>query len=134
MNQPKQQQELPGHEAPLRPQPDHGEPSYRGSGRLAGEAVILTGGDSGGGPHMAPGSALITTASVNSDMPRPTLLIPATMEPEEVERFGQDVPMKRAGQPAEVAPVYVLLASHEASYISGAGIAVTGGKPIIQAA
>jgi NAD(P)-dependent dehydrogenase (short-subunit alcohol dehydrogenase family) len=39
--------------------------------------------------------------------------------------------MKRPGQPRELAPVYVLLASDEASYISGATVAVTGGKPII---
>jgi NAD(P)-dependent dehydrogenase (short-subunit alcohol dehydrogenase family) len=39
--------------------------------------------------------------------------------------------MKRPGQPRELAPVYVMLASDEASYISGATIAVTGGKPII---
>jgi NAD(P)-dependent dehydrogenase (short-subunit alcohol dehydrogenase family) len=48
-----------------------------------------------------------------------------------VESFGEQVPMGRAGQPAELAPVYVLLASDEASYISGARIAVTGGKPIL---
>ena len=39
--------------------------------------------------------------------------------------------MKRPAQPAELAPVYVLLASDEASYVSGATIAVTGGKPIL---
>jgi NAD(P)-dependent dehydrogenase (short-subunit alcohol dehydrogenase family) len=53
------------------------------------------------------------------------------MPPEQVASFGSDVPLKRAGQPAEVAPVYVLLASDEGSYISGARVAVTGGKPII---
>jgi NAD(P)-dependent dehydrogenase (short-subunit alcohol dehydrogenase family) len=69
----------------------------------------------------------------NSVAPGPiwTPLIPSTMPPEEVESFGQQVPMKRPGQPAEVAPVYVLLASDQASYISGARIAVTGGTPII---
>jgi NAD(P)-dependent dehydrogenase (short-subunit alcohol dehydrogenase family) len=121
-------------------------------------------------PHMKPGSSIINTSSVNSDMPKPTLLayattkgavvnftaglaqlladkgiransvapgpiwtplIPSTMPPEQVQSFGQQVPMKRAGQPAEVAPVYVLLASDEASYVSGARIAVTGGVPII---
>ena len=121
-------------------------------------------------PHMQPGGSIINTASVNSDMPKPTLLayaatkaaivnftaglaqllaergiransvapgpiwtplIPSTMPPEEVEKFGSSVPLNRPGQPAEVAPVYVLLASDEASYISGARIAVTGGKPII---
>jgi NAD(P)-dependent dehydrogenase (short-subunit alcohol dehydrogenase family) len=53
------------------------------------------------------------------------------MPPEKVESFGEQVPLGRAGQPAELAPVYVLLASDEASYISGARIAVTGGKPIL---
>lgn len=60
-----------------------------------------------------------------------TPLIPATMPEEKVTSFGEQVPMKRPGQPRELAPVYVLLASDEASYISGATIAVTGGKPII---
>jgi NAD(P)-dependent dehydrogenase (short-subunit alcohol dehydrogenase family) len=60
-----------------------------------------------------------------------TPLIPATMPPEKVVHFGEQVPMKRPAQPRELAPVYVLLASDEASYVSGATIAVTGGKPII---
>jgi NAD(P)-dependent dehydrogenase (short-subunit alcohol dehydrogenase family) len=69
----------------------------------------------------------------NSVAPGPiwTPLIPATMPPDQVESFGQQVPMKRPGQPAEVAPVYVMLASSQASYISGARIAVTGGTPIL---
>jgi NAD(P)-dependent dehydrogenase (short-subunit alcohol dehydrogenase family) len=121
-------------------------------------------------PHMGPGSSIIGSSSVNSDMPSPTLapyaatkaaianfcaslaqllgekgirvnsvapgpiwtpLIPATMPPEKVESFGQDTPLGRPGQPAELAPVYVLLASDEGSYISGARIAVTGGRPIL---
>ncbi|MFC8302602.1 SDR family oxidoreductase [Specibacter sp. NPDC057265] len=121
-------------------------------------------------PHMAPGSAVIGSSSVNSDMPSPTLapyaatkaaianfsaslaqllgekgirvnsvapgpiwtpLIPATMPPEKVESFGSDVPLGRAGQPAELAPTYVLLASDDGSYISGARVAVTGGRPIL---
>jgi NAD(P)-dependent dehydrogenase (short-subunit alcohol dehydrogenase family) len=120
--------------------------------------------------HMAPGSAIINTTSINSDKPSPGLLayattkgaianfsaglaqllaekgirvnsvapgpiwtplIPSTMPPEEVKNFGQQTPMKRAGQPAELAPVYVMLASSEASYVSGARIAVTGGAPIL---
>ena len=70
---------------------------------------------------------------VNSVAPGPiwTPLIPSTMPPEQVKTFGQQTPMKRAGQPAELAPVYVLLASDEASYISGARIPVTGGTPIL---
>lgn len=121
-------------------------------------------------PHMRPGSSIIGSSSVNSDMPSPTLapyaatkaaianfaaslaqllgpggirvnsvapgpiwtpLIPSTMPPEKVEHFGENTPLGRAGQPAELAPVYVLLASDEGSYISGARIAVTGGRPIL---
>ena len=69
----------------------------------------------------------------NSVAPGPiwTPLIPATMPAEKVKNFGKQVPMQRPGQPKEVAPVFVMLASDEASYISGANIAVTGGKPII---
>jgi NAD(P)-dependent dehydrogenase (short-subunit alcohol dehydrogenase family) len=69
----------------------------------------------------------------NSVAPGPvwTPLIPATMPPEKVESFGKDVPLGRAAQPVELAPVYVLLASDEGSYISGARIAVTGGNPIL---
>ena len=269
----------PGKSGPMNPPPDHGEESYKGSGRLEGKKAVITGGDSGIGravaiafaregadvmiayldeeddaretarwveqagrkavlfagdiskretcealvqkaadafgridvlvnnaayqmtretmeeisdeewchtfdtnitamfrivkaalPHMQPGAAIVNTASVNADTPKPTLLpyattkgaiqnftgglaqllaekgirancvapgpiwtplIPATMPPEQVESFGGQVPMKRPGQPVELAPAYVLLASDEASYISGATIAVTGGKPII---
>jgi NAD(P)-dependent dehydrogenase (short-subunit alcohol dehydrogenase family) len=280
MNQPAQQQELPGQTGQLRPQPDHGEESYRGSGRLDGKAAVITGADSGIGravaiafaregadilisyldeeeddaqetrrwveqagrkavlvpgdlsdparcrtvidtavaefgrvdilvsnaaeqhthdkleditdaewdrtlavnlsaffyltkaalPHMRPGSSIIGTTSVNSDSPTPGLLpydvtkagianmtaalaqllaprsiransvapgpiwtplIPSTMPSEQVESFGSSAPLDRPGQPAEVAPAYVLLASDEASYISGARIAITGGQPIL---
>jgi NAD(P)-dependent dehydrogenase (short-subunit alcohol dehydrogenase family) len=70
---------------------------------------------------------------VNSVAPGPiwTPLIPATMPEEKVKSFGSDTPLGRAGQPAELAPVYVLLASDDGSYISGARIAVTGGRPIL---
>ena len=70
---------------------------------------------------------------VNSVAPGPiwTPLIPSTMPPEKVEKFGTDTPLGRVGQPAELAPVYVLLASDAGSYISGARIAVTGGRPIL---
>ncbi|MES9525170.1 SDR family oxidoreductase [Streptomyces capoamus] len=279
MSQPRQQQVPPGETAGMTPRPDHGEHSYRGSGRLAGKAAVITGGDSGIGravaiayaregadillsyldehedaeetarwvrdagrtcvlvpgdladpahcrsvvekavqefgrvdvlvsnaafqmtrdsltdipdeewdrtlainlsaffhlakaavPHMRPGSAIIGSTSVNSDSPPPQLLpydvtkagianmvgslaqmlaskgiransvapgpiwtplIPATMPPEQVESFGSEVPLGRPGQPAELAPVYVMLASDEAAYVSGARIAVTGGQPIL---
>lgn len=121
-------------------------------------------------PHMRPGSSIIGSSSVNSDMPSPELapyaatkaaianfcaslaqmlgpkgirvnsvapgpiwtpLIPATMPPEKVEHFGQDTPLGRPGQPAELAGAYVLLASDDGSYMSGSRIAVTGGRPIL---
>jgi NAD(P)-dependent dehydrogenase (short-subunit alcohol dehydrogenase family) len=277
--QPEQQQEVPGELGKMTPKPDHGEESYRGSGRLTGKAAVITGGDSGIGravaiafaregadvlisylnehedardtakyvedagrmcvlvagdvadrthaktiipkaveafgkvdilvnnaafqmshesldevsdeewdytlavnlsamftlckdaiPHMQPGASIINSSSVNSDQPSPNLapyamtkagianfsaslaqmlaekgirvnsvapgpiwtpLIPATMPPEKVGSFGEQVPIGRAGQPAELAPVYVMLASDEASYVSGARVAVTGGKPIL---
>jgi len=70
---------------------------------------------------------------VNSVAPGPiwTPLIPATMPEEKVESFGAQVPLGRPGQPKELAPVYVLLASDAGSYVSGARIAVTGGNPIL---
>ncbi|NWD64045.1 SDR family oxidoreductase [Pseudomonas sp. IPO3774] len=121
-------------------------------------------------PHMKAGGSIINTSSVNSDMPKPTLLayaatkgaianftgglaqllgskgirvnsvapgpiwtplIVSTMPDEDVNSFGSETPLGRPGQPVEVAPIYVLLASDEASYISGSRYAVTGGKPIL---
>ncbi|KIZ40677.1 MULTISPECIES: SDR family oxidoreductase [Rhodopseudomonas] len=121
-------------------------------------------------PHMKPGAAIINTASVNSDMPNPILLayattkgaiqnftgglaqmlaergirvnavapgpiwtplIPSTMPEEAVKTFGKQVPMKRPGQPAELATAYVMLADPLSSYTSGTTVAVTGGKPFI---
>ena len=69
---------------------------------------------------------------VNAVAPGPiwTPLIPATMPQEQVESFGTQTPLGRAGQPAEVAPAYVFLASAESSYITGEVIAVTGGLPV----
>jgi NAD(P)-dependent dehydrogenase (short-subunit alcohol dehydrogenase family) len=276
---PSQKQPMPGTTAKMDPRPDHGEASYKGSGRLKGMRAVITGGDSGIGravaiayaregadvlvaylnehddaeevksliekegrkavlvsgdlqksahcravieaaveklggldilvnnaahqaafkdigdisdeeweltfrvnihamfylakaavPHMSPGSAIINTASVNSDMPNPTLLayattkgaiqnftgglaqmlagagirvnavapgpiwtplIPSTMPDDAVKNFGKQVPMKRAGQPAELATAYVMLADPLSSYTSGTTLAVTGGKPFI---
>jgi NAD(P)-dependent dehydrogenase (short-subunit alcohol dehydrogenase family) len=70
---------------------------------------------------------------VNSVAPGPiwTPLIPATMPPDKVASFGTDTPLGRPGQPAELAPVYVLLASDDGSYVSGARVAVTGGRPVL---
>ena len=69
---------------------------------------------------------------VNSVAPGPvwTPLITSTMPPEQSSKFGQDTPMGRAGQPAELAPAFVFLASQESSYITGEVIGVTGGKPL----
>ncbi|MBO9050882.1 SDR family oxidoreductase [Curtobacterium flaccumfaciens] len=275
-----EQQQPPGSDQELTPKADHGEESYRGSGKLAGKRAVITGGDSGIGkavaiafaregadvlisylpeeeddaqdtkrwieeagrkavlfpgdvsdpaycrsvidqavselggldvlvnnaayqmthetieeisdeewdhtlatnlsayfhlvkaalPHLGPGSSIIGSSSVNSDNPKPNLapydvtkagvanlsaalaqllgergirvnsvapgpiwtpLIPSTMPPEQVEQFGKQSPLGRPGQPAELAPVYVLLASDDGSYVSGARVAVTGGTPIL---
>ena len=70
---------------------------------------------------------------VNCVAPGPiwTPLIPSTMPKEKVEHFGENTPLKRAGQPREVAPVYVFLASEQASYVTGAMYPVTGGTPLL---
>jgi NAD(P)-dependent dehydrogenase (short-subunit alcohol dehydrogenase family) len=70
---------------------------------------------------------------VNAVAPGPiwTPLIPSTMEAEKAASFGQQSPLSRPGQPKELAPVFVLLASDEASYISGAVVPVTGGQPML---
>jgi NAD(P)-dependent dehydrogenase (short-subunit alcohol dehydrogenase family) len=69
---------------------------------------------------------------VNSVAPGPiwTPLIPATMPQENVDSFGEQTPLGRAGQPAEVATAFVFLASSESTYITGEVIAVTGGLPV----
>lgn len=121
-------------------------------------------------PHMKSGGSIINTASINSDSPSPHLLayattkgaiqnftaglaqmlaekkirvnavapgpiwtplIPSTMPEEAVKNFGRQVPMQRPGQPAELQTAYVMLADPLSSYVSGATIAVTGGKPIL---
>jgi len=67
---------------------------------------------------------------VNAVAPGPiwTPLIPSTFTPEKVETFGSDVPMGRAGEPNEVAPCYVFLASADASYITGQVMHPNGGE------
>jgi NAD(P)-dependent dehydrogenase (short-subunit alcohol dehydrogenase family) len=121
-------------------------------------------------PHMGAGASIINTTSINSDQPSPTLLpyattkgaianftaglaqmlgsrgirvnsvapgpvwtplIPSTMSDDHVAKFGTNTPLGRPGQPAELAPIYVLLASDEASYVSAARIEVTGGRPVL---
>jgi NAD(P)-dependent dehydrogenase (short-subunit alcohol dehydrogenase family) len=70
---------------------------------------------------------------VNAVAPGPiwTPLIPSTMPPEKVKSFGADTPLGRAGQPKELAGIYVLLASEEGSYMTGGVYAVTGGVPLL---
>ncbi len=67
---------------------------------------------------------------VNAVAPGPvwTPLIPATMDPKHIEKFGADTPLGRAAQPAEIAPAFVFLASNDSSYITGEVIGVTGGE------
>jgi len=69
---------------------------------------------------------------VNAVAPGPiwTPLIPASFEPERVAHHGASVPMQRPGQPNEVAPCYVFLASEEASYISGQVLHPNGGNVV----
>lgn len=70
---------------------------------------------------------------VNAVAPGPiwTPLQPATQKSEKVQKFGLNTPLGRAGQPAEVAPAFVFLASDaDASYVSGTVLGVTGGRPV----
>ena len=66
---------------------------------------------------------------VNGVAPGPiwTPLIPGSFDEEEVAKFGQDTPMKRAGQPSEIGPAYVFLASEDSSYMTGQMIHINGG-------
>ena len=70
---------------------------------------------------------------MNAVAPGPiwTPLIPSTMPDDAIKNFGAQVPMKRAGQPAELATAYVMLADPGSSYTSGSTVAVTGRKPFI---
>lgn len=69
---------------------------------------------------------------VNAVAPGPiwTPLIPATFDPDHVDNFGKSTPMGRPGQPSEVAPAFVFLASRDASFISGQAIHINGGEPV----
>lgn len=120
-------------------------------------------------PHMPPGSTIINTSSIQAYQPSPTLVDYATtkaainnftkglaqqlapqgirvnavapgpiwtpLQPshgqpmEKLTSVGQSTPLGRGGQPAELAPAYVFLASPESSYVSGATLSVTGGEP-----
>lgn len=76
--------------------------------------------------------AIKTGIRVNAVAPGPvwTPLIPMSFEGEKVAEFGKTTPMGRPGQPAELAPVFVFLASQDSTYITGECIGVTGGKPL----
>jgi len=67
---------------------------------------------------------------VNAVAPGPiwTPLIPSTFDAKKVAKFGADTPMKRAGQPDELAPAYVYLASEDSSYMSGQTLHINGGE------
>jgi len=121
-------------------------------------------------PYLKPGSTVVNTSSVNAYKPSPNLLayaatkgaiqnftaslgqlwaekgirvncvapgpvwtplIPSTMPEEKYKTFGHDVPLGRAGQPAELAPAYVLLASQDSSYMTSSTVQVTGGTPTV---
>jgi NAD(P)-dependent dehydrogenase (short-subunit alcohol dehydrogenase family) len=120
-------------------------------------------------PHMPEGGSIINVGSAQAYKPSPTLLpysatkgaivtfteglaqevvqyglranvvapgpvwtpiIPASMPGDTVSQFGQQSPTGRPGQPAELAPAFVFLASQEASYVNGAVIDITGGQPV----
>lgn len=120
-------------------------------------------------PHLGPGASIIVTSSIQAFNPSPRLidyamtkaaqvaftkalaeelgpkgirvnavapgpiwtpLIPGTDWPDKLPSFGQDTPLGRAGQPAELAPAYVFLASPESTFVSGAVVPVTGGKAL----
>jgi NAD(P)-dependent dehydrogenase (short-subunit alcohol dehydrogenase family) len=69
---------------------------------------------------------------VNAVAPGPvwTPLIPSTFPPEKVEQFGANVPLKRPGEPAEIAPSYVFLASNDASFMTGQVLHPNGGEVV----
>jgi NAD(P)-dependent dehydrogenase (short-subunit alcohol dehydrogenase family) len=69
---------------------------------------------------------------VNAVAPGPiwTPLIPSTFDEEKVGKFGADYPMKRPGQPDEVAPCFVFLASRDGSYMTGQVLHPNGGEPV----
>ena len=71
------------------------------------------------------------SVSVPAEWPAGSMIRSKVMPEEAVINFGKQVPMKRPGQPAELASAYVMLAEPISSYVSGATIAVTGGRPIL---
>jgi NAD(P)-dependent dehydrogenase (short-subunit alcohol dehydrogenase family) len=118
-------------------------------------------------PHMKPGAVIINTTSIQSADPNPSILdyaatkaaitdftkglathlidrgirvngvapgpvwtplIPVSFDEEKVSKFGEDNPMGRPAQPAELAPVYVFLAGDESRFVNGEIIAATGGR------
>jgi NAD(P)-dependent dehydrogenase (short-subunit alcohol dehydrogenase family) len=196
----KQTQAVPGLDKKMTPKADHGETSYRGSGRLPNRKALVTGGDSGIGRAaaiafaregadvainylpseeadarevialMPAGGSIITTASIQATHPSPSLLDYAPTKAailaftralarqvaedgirvncvapgpvwtplqtsggqpgKKIPDFGSETPMKRPGQPVEMSPLYVLLASQESSYVTGEVYGATGGLEV----
>lgn len=102
--------------------------AYRGSGHLIDYSS--TKGAIVGFTRALSASLAEKKIRVNAVAPGPiwTPLIPATFTPEEVAKFGSDVPLKRAGEPVEVASCYVFLASDDASYMTGQVMHPNGGE------
>ncbi|MCE7065987.1 SDR family oxidoreductase [Dyadobacter sp. CY326] len=102
----------------------HGSPALLDYSSTKGAIVAFT--------RSLAGSLAEKKIIVNAVAPGPiwTPLIPATFNAEKVEKFGKDTPLKRPGQPAEVAPCYVFLACEDASYMSGQVLHPNGGQVV----
>jgi NAD(P)-dependent dehydrogenase (short-subunit alcohol dehydrogenase family) len=150
-HQPAQKQERqPGIEGEMTPRPQAEDRTYRGSDMKEGAAIVNTTSVTAykGNPQLidyssTKGAIVAFTRSlsqslvekgirVNAVAPGPiwTPLIPATFPPDKVAKFGSDVPMKRPGQPVEVATCYVFLASDDASYLTGQVLHPNGGTVV----
>lgn len=150
MDIPFQIQPEPGLDAKLQPPADHGQATYRGSGRLKGRKASIINTASIQAYDPSPGlldyaltkGAIVTFTKglsqqlapkgirVNAVAPGPiwTPLQPSYGQPKEkLVEFGRQSPLGRADQPAELAPAYVFLASGESSYVTGEILGVTGG-------
>jgi NAD(P)-dependent dehydrogenase (short-subunit alcohol dehydrogenase family) len=113
--------------------PDHGDESYRGSGRLAGRETLITGGDMNYVKSLAKQLAS-KGIHVNAVAPGPIwtpLQVPGGATMKKLETFGGRTPMGSAGQPAEFGSIYAQLAAAAASYATGQiyGSAGASGQP-----
>lgn len=122
---PAQHLQKPGLEKDMELKPQFRAPNYKGSGKLEGFSTIVTGGDS-----MSLASNLVKQGiRVNAVAPGPiwTPLNPADQPAEKIESFGKNTAMGRPGQPEELSPAYVFLASPCcSSYVTGIVLPVTG--------